>query len=76
MDSILDWGTDYTLQLALISTHLKDHEIDDVAQVVTQSEGPDRSSPKGTFLKEERIRCFKNGDFKVHTDLGFLSLCC
>jgi len=35
MNSILDWGTTSPIRLALTSTHVEDHEIDDVTHVVT-----------------------------------------
>ncbi|KAJ8424643.1 hypothetical protein Cgig2_009123 [Carnegiea gigantea] len=63
LDTLLDWGIDNPLQAALIHTHLKDHEFDEIAQLVFQMQGPDEIPHKVKFLKDEGNRCFKNNDF-------------
>ncbi|KAJ8421810.1 hypothetical protein Cgig2_009393 [Carnegiea gigantea] len=40
LDSLLDWGTDNPLQVALIRTNLAEDEFDEIAHIVFQKEGP------------------------------------
>ncbi|KAJ8451061.1 hypothetical protein Cgig2_026870 [Carnegiea gigantea] len=67
----LDWGTDDPLQAAFIRTHLEDYELEEVAQVVFQMEGPHKIPHKVTFSKERGNRRFEMHDF-LHAPAYYL----
>lgn len=72
MDSLLDWGVDKPLQIALIHNHPEGHEMDDIAELIICMEGPTEIYHRVKILKEEGNRCFKNGDF-THASSQYLS---
>ncbi|KAJ8428624.1 hypothetical protein Cgig2_015742 [Carnegiea gigantea] len=56
-------GTDNPLQATLIHTYLHDHELEEIATVVFQMDGPAEIPNKVKLLKEEGNKCFKHNDF-------------
>ena len=78
LKTLLDWGTDNPLQVALIRTHFTNHQFNEIAQVVFQLRGPKGIPYTVKFLEEEGNKCFKTNDFadaSTHYLSGIKLLC-
>ncbi|KAJ8432787.1 hypothetical protein Cgig2_011710 [Carnegiea gigantea] len=63
MDLLLDWGIENSLLAAMIRVHLTEEELEELVQVVIQTEGRHEIPHRVQYLKDEGNKSFKKGEF-------------
>lgn len=69
MDSLLDWGIENPLLVAMFVVHLKEEDLTEIRHVVMQMEEPHEIPYRVRFLKDSGNTCFMDDDFTRASDL-------